>query len=115
MHTVLSPWVMMKVRPGLPQPSGIWPPKRSLPATSTTMTLGRGRLAEVPDHLACTPLSIGAKASTKTEQDIDGNDQLNIQACHASKLRRPGWQHEMDCLMSVTTCRNGRCDLARML
>ena len=103
----------MKVRPGLPQPSGIWPPKRSLPATSTTTTLGRGRLAEVPDHLACTPPSIDAKAA-KTEQDIDGIDPLNTQACHASKLRRPGWQHETKCLMTFATCRVRRCSSSRM-
>ena len=109
MHTVLSPWVTMKVRPDLPQPSGIWPPKRSLPATSTTMTLGRGRLAEVPDHLTCTSHSIGAKASTKTEQDIDGNDPLNTQTYHASKLRRPGWRHKMNSLMSFATCQDGTC------
>ena len=104
----------MKVRPGLPQPSGIWPPKRSLPATSTTMTLGRVRLAEVPDHLACTPLSIGAKASAALEPYRDGIYQLNTQACHACKLRISGWQHEMHCLMSTATCRDERCGSARM-
>ena len=60
----------------------------------------------MPDHLAWSSLSIGAKAGATTEPYMDGIDQLNTQACHACKLGISGWQHEMTGLMSIAACWN---------
>ena len=56
MHKMRSPLVMRKLLPWMPQPSGMVPPRRVFPATSTTTIFGKGRTPFVPllPHLPCT-------------------------------------------------------------